>query len=210
MLDRWSLPLIKKPLCQIARVFKNLGVSANQVTLGGFLIGLLAIPALFSEHYNIALVLIILNRILDGVDGELARLTAPTDQGAFLDIVLDFIFYSAVIFGFALANPTENSLAASALIFAFICTGVSFLAFSIMADRRDLKNIDYPNKGIYYISGLAEGTETIIFYILICLFPQNFVELAWGFAAICYLSAALRTWSGYQTLKDDHVIDPTK
>lgn len=202
MLDRWSLPLIKKPLNLVARVIGKTGVSANKVTIIGFITGMLSIPALAMGFYDLALVFILLNRTLDGVDGELARINGPTDQGAFLDIVLDFIFYSAVIFGFALANPVENALAASGLIFAFIGTGVSFLAFSIMADRRKLERITYSNKGIYYMSGLAEGTETVAFLVLICLLPGHFAVLAWGFAFICYLSAALRIWAGFNTLKD--------
>lgn len=200
MLDRWSLPLIQKPLNQIANRCRQKGISANHATIMGFVLGLLVIPALLMEWYGLALVLVLVNRIFDGVDGVLARQTGATDQGAFLDITLDFIFYAAVVFGFALANPADNALAASALLLSFMGTGVSFLAFAIMAERRKLSRIQYPNKGIYYLSGLAEGTETLLFFVAICWWPQHFATLAWGFAAICVVSATLRIWSGYHSL----------
>jgi phosphatidylglycerophosphate synthase len=142
----------------------------------------------------------LLNRAADGLDGKVARLSAPTDAGGYLDITLDFIFYSAVVFGFALADPVNNSLAAAALIFSFIGTGSSFLAFGIMAERRQITNFRYPNKGLYYLDGLAEGTETLLFLILFCLFPQYFAVLAWIFTAICFISTFIRVISGYKTL----------
>jgi len=200
MLDRWTLPLIKKPLHSGARVLARFNVSANQVSVSGFMVGLMTIPLLAFQQFELAMICILFNRISDGIDGELARLTQPSDQGAFLDIVLDFIFYSAVVFGFAMANPDQNALVAAALIFAFIGTGTSFLAFSVIAERRQIKSVEYPNKGIYYMTGLAEGTETIVFFMFICLWPEHFVIAAWIFAAICYLTTAFRVWGGYRTL----------
>jgi|GEM_PF-88174 phosphatidylglycerophosphate synthase len=200
MLDRWALPLIQKPLNQIADVCQQRDIHANQVTVTGFVLGLLVVPSLYVGWYWLALILILMNRVFDGVDGVLARQTGATDQGAFLDITLDFIFYAAVVFGFALANPADNALAASALLLSFMGTGVSFLAFAIMAERRNLSRIQYPNKGIYYLSGLAEGTETIAFFVAFCLWPQHFAVLAWSFAGMCVLSATLRIWSGYHSL----------
>jgi phosphatidylglycerophosphate synthase len=106
-------------------------VSANQVSLAGFLIGMLALPLLAFGRYQWALAAILLNRLLDGLDGAVARDTGITDRGGFLDITLDFIFYAAVVLGFALADPA-NALAAATLLFAFMGTGSSFLAFAIM------------------------------------------------------------------------------
>ncbi len=53
------------------------------------------------------------SRLADGLDGELARVTAPTDRGAFLDITLDFLFYASVPLAFAWADPAANALAAA-------------------------------------------------------------------------------------------------
>lgn len=200
MLDRLAIVWLRTPLNQIARRLHERGVTANKMTFWSFVVGMLAIPAIALNWYPLALALILINRIGDGLDGALARITGATDAGGFLDIVLDFIFYSGVIFAFALADPAVNGLAAAALIFSFVGTGSSFLAYAIMAERRKLVNIVYPHKGFYYLGGLAEGTETILFFVTICLFPSLFPVLAWCFAGLCLLTTITRVWGGYRTL----------
>ncbi len=200
MIDKWTLEWIKPVLGKTAALIEKTGIVPNQVSIIGFFMGVLAVPALWKGQYLLALTFIIINRILDGIDGTLARLRGPTDSGGFLDISLDFIFYSAVIWGFALSNPAQNSLAAATLIFSFVGTGTSFLAFAIMAAKHDIKSIRYPQKGFYYLGGLTEGTETITFFVLLCLFPDYFPELSYVFAALCWLTTLLRIVLGYQTL----------
>lgn len=200
MLDRWTLALIKPPLATLAHGLERTGARADQITGAGFAIGMLALPMLALEWYGPALLAVILNRLADGLDGALARRTSVTDGGAYLDIVLDFVFYAAVIAGFALARPDENALAATFLLLGFMGTGSSFLAFAIMAERRRLTSIQYPNKGFYYLGGLAEGTETIAFLVAMCLFPDDFSLLAWTFFALCVVTTATRVAGGYVTL----------
>ncbi len=195
------MKIVRHPLGIGAMILHNRGITANQISLTGFFLGMLAVPCLFLNWYLPALVCIILNRVADGLDGQVARLATPTDAGGYLDITLDFIFYSAIVFGFALADPASNSLAAAALLFSFMGTGGSFLAFGIMAERREISNFRYPNKGFYYLDGLAEGFETILFLVLFCLFPESFAVLAWIFAVICYLTTIIRVISGYRTLR---------
>ncbi len=202
MLDSWTVPLVAKPLKRVAIHLKNAGLSADQVSLGGFVIGMLAVPALAYQHYGVALALIMVNRLCDGLDGALARLLGPTDRGGFLDITLDFIFYASIVFGFALANPADNALPAAALVTCFMGTGSSFLAFAVMAQKRGIANIRLPSKGLYYINGLAEGTETIAFLAAFCLMPQWFPHLAYSFCAICAITTATRVYGGYFTLDD--------
>jgi phosphatidylglycerophosphate synthase len=201
VLDRWALRLVKKRLHAGAVVLDRLGIRADTVTVTGFVIGLSALPVLFMKWYWLALVCILLNRLADGLDGEIARIQGPTDGGGFLDITLDFIFYSSVVFGFALADPVKNGLAATALLFAFVGTGSSFLAFAIMAEKRGLTSIDYPDKGFFYLAGLTEGTETLLFFISFCLFPGFFTELAYLFAFICMITVATRVLGGYFVLR---------
>jgi len=201
MLDRWALPLVKKPLHRGACFLHHCGIKADQVTLTGFIVGIFSLPALAANWYGVALLCVVLNRLADGLDGELARLDGPTDAGGFLDIVLDFIFYGAVIYGFALADPGRNSLAAATLLFVFIGTGTSFLTFAIMAERRGIENIVYPSKGIFYLGGLAEGTETLFFLIAFCLFPDYFVWLAYCFVTVCLVTVLSRVIGGYFTLR---------
>lgn len=201
MFDRHVLER-SKPLQQaLAKKLVQQGLQANHVTFIGFAIGISALPLLAFEYYGLAIVAILLNRLGDGLDGTIARLTTPSDRGGFLDIVLDFLFYSSIPLGFALAVPESNALAASVLIYAFIGTGCSFLAFAVMAERRQLKSLDYPNKGFYYLGGLTEASETIAVFVLMCLFPAYFSVLAYGFAALCFLTTFLRIRAGWEVFR---------
>ena len=203
MLDRWTLPLMRKPLHMGASFLYRHGVKADQVTLAGFIIGIFSLPALALHWYGATLVCIVVNRLADGLDGELARLVGPSDAGGFLDIVLDFIFYSSVVFGFALAEPDNNSLAAAALLFSFVGTGASFLSFAIMAERCGIEKTGYPGKGFFYLGGLAEGTETFLVLILFCLFPRSFSLLAYSFALVCQVTVLTRVAGGYFLLRQE-------
>ncbi|QXO18547.1 MULTISPECIES: CDP-alcohol phosphatidyltransferase family protein [Vibrio] len=202
MLDRHVIPLIRWPLNQSAVVLDKISITANQVTLFGFLLGCLAFPALVLEQYLLALLLIALNRLCDGLDGALARIQGLTDAGGFLDISLDFLFYSLIPFGFVVANPEYNAVAGAFLIFSFIGTGCSFLAFAVMAGKRGIQNPVYQHKSLYYMSGLTEGTETIGALVLFCLFPEQFALIAYLFGTACWFTTATRIYSGYHTLRD--------
>lgn len=201
MIDAVLLPPLRAVLDAPARSLVARGLGADQVTLAGFGIGLLALPALWLGWYNLALVLILANRLADGLDGIMARHVGATDRGAFLDIALDFFFYATVPLGFALAAP-ENALAAAVLICAFVGTGSSFLAFAVIAAKRGLQASAFPSKGIYYLGGLTEGAETIVLFGLMCLFPAWFVPLAYGFAAACLVTTVLRWHQGWRVFSD--------
>ena len=201
MLDRWSIELIKPVLHTIAVRLNALKIKPDQVTVIGFCIGLLALPALATQQYLLALVLISINRTMDGLDGALARIRGATDVGGFLDIVLDFIFYSSVVVGFALADPSVNALAACILLLGFMSTGSSFLAFAAIAAKRNIDNPVYKHKSMYYLGGLTEGTETILCFVVMCLFPVFFPHIAFVFAMLCFLTAFTRIMAGVHTFK---------
>lgn len=183
----------------MARVAVSAGWTADGVTVAGFVIGLLAIPAIAVEAYAVGLVLILINRLADGLDGAVARLTRKTDRGGFLDISFDFIFYSSIPFAFALADPGDNALAAAFLIFSFIGTGCSFLTYAIMAEKRGLSTDIRGQKSLYYLGGLTEGTETIALLVLACLLPAWFPLLAFLFGTLCWITTATRILAGWRT-----------
>ncbi|KXS34172.1 MAG: phosphatidylglycerophosphate synthase [Idiomarina sp. T82-3] len=200
MFDPFLTPYTKQILNEPARWLVKQNIKADHVTVGGFFVGMLAVPALALEYYLLALAFILLNRLADGLDGAVARLTKTTDAGGYLDIVLDFVFYSAVVFGFLLANPENNAVAAGVLMVTFMGTGTTFLAFASLAAKRGIENLSYPNKSLHYMGGLTEGFETIIAFILFCLLPNQFVWLASLFAAMCWVTALTRLYSGYLEL----------
>lgn len=192
--DRYLHPRVKPLLNRIAATIDRPEVTPDRISLVGFLIGALALPFLAMQWYFAALLMIVINRLFDGLDGALARRRDLSDAGGFLDIALDFLFYALVPFGFVLASPTLNAVAGAWLLFAFIGTGSSFLAFAAVADKYKLENLDYPHKSFYYLGGLTEGAETILVFVLFCLFPAYFPLLAWLFGALCWFTTLTRVW----------------
>jgi phosphatidylglycerophosphate synthase len=183
-----------------ARGLLRLGFSADGVTVLGFAIGMAAAAAIAMQHYVWGLALLLTSRAADGLDGALARLTQPTDRGAFLDITLDFLFYASIPLAFAIAEPTRNALPAAVLLAAFIGTGSSFLAFAVLAERRGLASDKFPGKGFFYLGGLTEATETLICFWLMCVWPERFAWWAYGFAALCALTIVTRVIGGAKAL----------
>jgi phosphatidylglycerophosphate synthase len=107
------------------------------VTWTGFVIGMGAAASIAAGWFTAGLVMILANRMCDGLDGAVARASRPSDVGGFLDITLDFIFYSAIPFAFCV-NDTQHALAGAFLIFSFVGSGSSFLAFAIIAQKRGI------------------------------------------------------------------------
>ena len=198
MLDRLALRLLKPVMDRSAVALRALGVRADQVTLTGFVVGIASAIAIAFHCPVAGLALMFMSRLCDGIDGALARLTAPTDRGGFLDITLDFLFYASIPLAFAIADPPANALPAAALLAAFIGTASSFLAFATLAAQRGLKSTDFPSKGIYYLGGLTEATETLLCFALMCLWPMHFAVFAWVFAALCLLTIATRIAAGWR------------
>ncbi|MCB1333948.1 MAG: CDP-alcohol phosphatidyltransferase family protein [Roseivivax sp.] len=199
MFDSALIPLQRRALHPAARLLHRAGVPADAVTLAGFVLGLAGCAAAALGAPALALAGLAANRIADGLDGEIARLAGPTDRGAFLDIALDFWFYALFPLGFALADPAPNALPAAALVASFVGTGSSFLAYSVIAERRGLTAADYPTKGIFYLGGLTEGAETIALFTAFCLFPGAFSTLAWMFAAACVVTTLTRWLAGWRS-----------
>ncbi len=152
MLDKYTTQWVRHPLTLSAKLLDKININANQVTVVGFLFGLLTLPALWLQQYQAALIVIFINRILDGLDGALARLQGPSDAGGFLDISLDFLFYALMPLGFILADPQHNAIAGAVLIVAFVGTGSSFLAFASLAGKLGINNPTYPHKSLYYMA----------------------------------------------------------
>jgi phosphatidylglycerophosphate synthase len=191
MLDAALRRLIDPPLDAAGRRLAAIGLGADAVTLGGFAVGLLAVPLIATEHYAAGLAAILANRLADGLDGAVARHRGPTDFGGYLDIVCDFLIYAAVPFAFALARP-ENAVPAAFLVLSFVGTGSSFLAYAIIAAKHRVETTRRGAKAFYYLGGLTEGSETIALFVAACLFPAAFPWLAWGFGALCWVTTLAR------------------
>ena len=192
MLDRYARKIIDAPLNRLGRVIASAGLGAKAVTLIGLALGLGAALFVVLGLYGVALILLLASRLADGLDGAVARATQTTDFGGYLDIACDFLFYGAIPFAFVVADPAANAIAGAFLLLSFYFNGSSFLGFAILAEKREISTKAQGKKSLYYSNGLLEGTETIGFFVLLCLFPQWFAPMAWIFGTLCFATAALR------------------
>lgn len=203
MLDTRVRPLLDPLLNAMARGLARLGLGANAVTGLGVVVAVGAIVAIAGQHFVAGFMLVLTNRILDGVDGALARHVGASDLGGYLDIVADYVFYAGVPFGFALADPATNALPAAALLASFCLTASSFLAYAALAEKRGVSGDDYGDKSFFYSTGLIEGTETVLILLLMTARPGWFAALAWGTAALCVVTALQRVLMAHRVLKAD-------
>lgn len=200
MFDARLRPLIDPPLNALGRRLAGWGVSANGVTLAGLALGLAAAAALAQGAWLIGLALILANRLLDGLDGAIARATRPTDFGGYLDIVADFAFYVAIPLGFAFSAP-GNALPAAVLVASFTLTGISFLGFAVMAAKRGVETSAHGRKSFFYNTGLAEGAETIAAFSLMCIWPSQFGLIALIYSGICMMTVLQRSFAAWQLFR---------
>jgi len=192
MLDSRIRPLIDPPLNAAGKALARLGVSANAVTLFGLTCGLIMAGMIAAGFGLWALLPLAASRLADGLDGAVARATAKTDFGGYLDIVCDFLFYGAVPLAFVLRDPQANGIAGAFLLTGFYVNGASFLGYAILAEKRGITTQEQGEKSLYFSAGLLEGTETIAFFALLCILPDSFAPLAWGFGALCFVTALSR------------------
>ena len=192
MFDARLRPLIDPPLNRIGGLLAAAGVSANAVTLTGAAIGVGAGAAIGFGWIGWGLVLILVNRLFDGLDGAVARVSGGNGFGGYLDIVADFAFYVAVPMGFAFFNG-GNMPFALILVACFTLTGVSFLAFAVVAAEYGLKTEAHGKKSFFYSTGIAEGAETIAVFVLMCVLPERFPAIASLYAALCVLTVVQRS-----------------
>ena len=196
MFDAQIRPLIDRSLNPVGRKLVAWGVTANHVTIIGVIFGLAAAVCVALQLFDIAFWFILLSRVADGLDGAVARASMATDFGGYLDIVCDFVFYSAIPFAFAVAH-TENALASAFLIFSFVGTASSFLTFAILAEKYNISTEIRGKKAFYYLGGLTEGAETILLLLAMVTWPSYFIFMAFGFGLLCWVTTITRVYAAY-------------
>ena len=201
MLDPVMRRLIDQPLNAAAKRWPS-SISANQITIIGFGLGVISVAAVAHGTFTLALALLLINRLGDGLDGAVARQHGATDLGAYLDIVADFLLWSLLPLGF-LFYDGANAVAAAVLLSSFAMSMVVFLAYAIMAEKRGISTESQGKKSFFYMTGLAEGSETIGFFIIVMLWPQAFIPAAYSFAVLVYLSIIGRIIVSVKALEGD-------
>ncbi len=201
MLDRHLRPYIDPPLDRLGGQVARLGLSANGVTLAGLGFGLAAAGAIVAQYFALAILLILASRLADGLDGAVARAQGVTDFGGYLDITCDYVFYAAIPLAFVMLDPGAHGVAGAFLLLSFYVNGGSFLGFAILAEKARMQSNTHGTKSLYFTSGLLEGTETILFFLILCLLPGWFVPLAYLFGGLCLLTAGARVVLAARTFR---------
>jgi phosphatidylglycerophosphate synthase len=165
-------------------------LSADSVTLAAFAAGLGAVLVIGRGWFLPGAGLILLSRILDGLDGELARATKPSHWGAYLDLVLSFILVMLLPFSFALAMP-DRSLAALFLTLAIACQAMASLSFAQVATRAG-----HPPSRIGVLDKLAIHAA----FLLACLLPSGFSIIAYTLGIVCFIALGLRLVTAHMRL----------
>jgi phosphatidylglycerophosphate synthase len=200
MFDAQLRGWIDPALDRLAGVLAKTGISANSMTVAGACVGMSAAVAIAQGATWLGLLLVMLNRLMDGLDGAVARRAGPTEWGGYLDSLADYVFYVALPLGFAFAAKA-NIVPAQLLIASFTLTAVSFLALAAILARRNMQDAGHGEKAFTYSTGLMEGGETIAFFIAMCLFPGYFPYLALVFAALCIATVGQRLWLARRLLR---------
>jgi phosphatidylglycerophosphate synthase len=193
--DRLLAPFVR----MLGSAFNPALVSLLALAAGG------AAALLAAErNYAWALAGWLLNRVLDGLDGALARAQGrASDLGGYLDILCDFAVYALVPIGLVAGSPTPAGWHALAwLLASFYLNAASWMYLAAVLERRNLRQ---PGSGsltsITMPAGLVAGTETIVFYGLFLLFPAQLVPLFFLMAALVVVSVTQRAVWAARTLR---------
>ncbi len=192
----------------MARLLHRCSVRAAQATATGFALGLGAAGSAAVGWWWPALGLWLASRVVDGLDGAIARLEGATARGGFLDLVADFTVYAAFVAGVAVRLPSAR-LAAVVLVCTYYVSGAAFLAWSAAAAERQADRggrgglaLD-DDRSLRFVGGLAEGAETVAVYCLICLLPHRAAVILWTFAAVVAVTAVQRVAFAAADLRPD-------
>jgi phosphatidylglycerophosphate synthase len=199
MLDDPTRRLIEDRCSAVALRLGRAGITPNQLTVGGALLGLLAAFAVAAGRPYTALVLWLISRIVDAFDGLVARVTGQGSLiGGYLDITLDMLAYSAMALGFAWASPAQQ-LQWLLVLVGYVMAITTTLALSSLLERsgRSVSG----DRSLQFTAGLAEGGETTILYCLLLLLPSWAPGLLWGWIVLLALSALARTALAWRLLR---------
>jgi phosphatidylglycerophosphate synthase len=172
------------------------------ITVIGFFVGAASMVFLYYGNYSAALWLWAANRILDGLDGLVARHAGKmTDLGGFLDIVADFFLYAAVPIVFAFK---EGSVAyfriVAVLLAAYYLNASIWMSVSAIMEKRNCTEESHQTT-LIMPRGIVEGFETIIFYTLMFIFPSAFIIISIVMAALLGAGIILRLTQAVKLLK---------
>ncbi|MGZ0712763.1 CDP-alcohol phosphatidyltransferase family protein (plasmid) [Coraliomargarita sp. W4R53] len=197
MIDSQLRGALQRPLEWGARTIDVSWVTPNRLTLVGMILGLSSAALAAFELWIPALVVWLLSRVFDGLDGALARRRSQhgpkSEVGGFLDIVADFVAYGATVVGVAIGAAAGYDAPwwpFLLVLFAYYLNGTTFLAFSSIAERTSRRIDD--GRSLSFLGKIAEGAETIFVHSLWLIMPWFAWQIALVWALVVFASAVQR------------------
>ncbi|MEV8252754.1 CDP-alcohol phosphatidyltransferase family protein [Rhodoglobus sp. NPDC076762] len=214
MLDVQLRRAVSKPLNTMASALDVPWITPDRLTMAGLIIGLSSAALAATQFWALAAVAWLASRVLDGLDGTLARRRlaaesaprspAASEAGGFLDIVVDFVVYGATVLGVAVGATTAFGAPwwpFLVVLFAYYINGAAFLAFSSIAERTGRSLSDDDNRSLFFLGRIAEGGETVFVHTLWLLLPFIAWQIAIVWSIVVLVSAAQRMIVGYRLLR---------
>ncbi|MGI8911010.1 MAG: CDP-alcohol phosphatidyltransferase family protein, partial [Rubrobacteraceae bacterium] len=135
------------------------------------------------------------SRILDGLDGSVARAVGTqSDLGGYLDTLMDFVVYAAVPIGVVLGHPSATAWHSGLFLLAsFYVNAASWMYLAAILERRNLgAGTTGERTTVTMPPGIVAGTETVVIYSLILLVPAWAPTLFWLMGSLVCLNVVLR------------------
>jgi phosphatidylglycerophosphate synthase len=204
MLDKLTRPLKDRLLKPLGKIIGH-SLSPNKITLFSFIIGLGSVYFIITGELLFALILWIVNRIMDGLDGVVARMNKrQSDFGGYLDILVDFTLYALIPFAFTFSYSRNEGgwIFLVVMLSLFYVNSASWMYLSaILEKRKDGSDNRREQTSVSMPSGIVEGTETVILYTLFYLLPHK-IDILYTIMSISLLPGiAYRVIWAWKNLK---------
>jgi len=168
-------------------------VSPMFISILALAVGLFAAYGAFKGQYLWAFAFWILNRLLDGLDGLIARLhDRQSDFGGYVDILTDYIVYAALPIGLVAGSASnERYLALIFLLAFFYVNTASWMYLAAILEKRAAHSPETQTT-IVMPAGIIGGFETILAYGIFLLFPAHITILFSIFATLVFITIVQR------------------
>jgi phosphatidylglycerophosphate synthase len=206
MLDPLLRPAKDAVLGPLARRLE--GVAPNALTALSLGLGLGSAWAVWQGDFGVALGLWAANRVMDGLDGAVARAHGRvSDLGGYLDLVADFVVYAAIPLALALRPGAAPGAPGAALVLlaTFYVNAAAWMVPAALLEKRArgataARDPRGPTS-IPMPEGVVSGTETVLFYTAFLLAPAHVVALFIAMAVLTAATVAQRVLWGARTFR---------
>jgi phosphatidylglycerophosphate synthase len=155
------------------------GVSPLVLTFLSLASCVAAAVAAWRHAVVVSVVLWLVGRLLDGLDGPVARLRGVASElGGYLDLMADVIGYAVVPIGVAAAQQSVHIwMWCAVLLASFYVNTMSWTLLSALAERHEQHRVAEVGTTFRMPTALVEGAETIVLFSLMLALPRYVLQL---------------------------------